>query len=205
MITPQDVYIAYRKAKSLHSGKGFRLPKEWDEYYATKLSPKNREFLDRATGYFNTTWSNINLDEYMETGSELYKTFSYHMFLKPLILTRYIEIDKLKKRRIVKDMCSIDTTFDYIDELTEYKTRKYLDYTNLQVYCKMKDESQSLLVTDYLTNKIDPLVFVYCLYYKYIKLTDIERQYCYNITNRYRDLLEQMFDVEGYIKQREGI
>ena len=115
MITKQDVYVAYRRAKSLQSGKGFRLPKDWDEYYHTKMSVKNREFLDRATGHFNTTWSNVDIDEYMACGCELYKSFSYHMFLHPQVLQLYIEKDKQRKRKRAVSSKSIEESFDFIE------------------------------------------------------------------------------------------
>ena len=117
MITEQDVYVAYRRAKSNQSGKGFRLPKDWDEFYATKMTKKNREFLDRTTGYFNTTWSNVNLDNYMTCGCDLYKTFSYHMFLRPNIIRHYIEQDKRIKRRIGISKDSIDRSMQFISDV----------------------------------------------------------------------------------------
>ena len=134
MITEQDVYVAYRRAKSLQSGKGFRLPKSWDEFYATKMTVKNREFLDRTTGYFNTTWSNINLDKYMGTGCSLYKTFSYHMFLRPNILTHYIEKDKIQKRKVQADTLAIDASFQYITNYLRSEKMSSTDYTDLQLY-----------------------------------------------------------------------
>ncbi len=207
MISEEDVYIQYRHAKSLQSGKGYRLPKQWDEYFTTKMTAKNREYLTRATGHFNTTWSNIDVATYMECGCELYKTFSYHMFLKPQILTHYIEKDKQKKRRIKVNHDSIDDSIDYINDFLSSNMTIGVyppDYTDLQIYCKIKNDNQKQIVSDYLKNKIDPLLLAYCLYYKYLKLTDIEREYCYNVINRYRDILEHVFEVESHIQMREG-
>ena len=201
-ITEWDVYVAYRRAKSLQSGKGFRLPKDPDDFLATKMTVKNREFLDRATGYFNTTWSNVNLDNYMECGCDLYKTFSYHMFLRPNILSHYIEKDKQLKRKVKADTLAIDASFDFINGYMK-NVPKIEGYSNLQFYCKGKNGERKKIITDYLEGKVDSVLLTYCIYYKYIKLTDIEREYCYNVVNRYRDFLEQMFNVEEYIKSKD--
>ncbi len=202
MITVEDVYVAYRRAKSLQSGKGFRLPKDWDEFYATKMTPKNKELLEKAAGYFNTTWSNININEYMECGAEMYKSFAYHMFFHPKVLQNYIEKDKRKKRRIGKSAKSIEDTFVFINHFM--RDRENINgYNMLQSYCKITDGHKKTILEHYMKNRVDPLVVVYCLYYKYLRLTDIERQYVYSISNRYRDLLQDMFDVEQEIKDRE--
>jgi len=203
MVTEQDVYIAYRKAKSLQSGKGFRLPKDFDEWYNTKLTETNRSHLSRMAGFFNTTLSNINIDIYMECGFELFKTFSYHMFLSPKVLQHYIDKDKRKKRRISASMTGISDSFAYIR--SQMKDQKVIEgYTMLQSYCKTREGDRKLILNDYMRNFIDPLVVVYCLYYKYLILTDIEREYMYPISNRYRELLTQMFEVEKFIKEKEN-
>jgi len=203
MVTEQDVYIAYRKAKSLQSGKGFRLPKDFDEWYNTKLTETNRCHLSRMAGFFNTTLSNINIDIYMECGFELFKTFSYHMFLSPKVLQHYIDKDKRKKRRISASMTGISDSFAYIK--SQMKDQKVIEgYTMLQSYCKTREGDRKLILNDYMRNFIDPLVVVYCLYYKYLILTDIEREYMYPISNRYRELLTQMFEVEKFIKEKEN-
>ena len=203
MITEEDVYVAYRRAKSLQSGKGFRLPKHWDTFFVDKMSQKNREYLTRAAGFFNTTWSNVNLDKYMSCGAELYKTFSYHMFLRPNILTHYIEKDKIQKRKVQADILLIDASFNYIIGYLRSEKMGSRDYTDLEFYCKLKEGDKKSIVGDYLSGHIDSVLLTYCIYYKYIKLTDIEREYCYNVVNRYRDFLQQMFDVEDFIKSKD--
>jgi hypothetical protein len=165
------------------------------------MKPQNREYLEKLTGYFNTTFSNIDIDKYMECGFQLWKTFSYHMFLRRNIIEMYKEQDKLKKRRIKKDMDRINDSMDFIIERVGDLKRN--GYNTLETYCKIKQGEMRLIVADYLKNDVDPLIFVYCIYYKYIKLTDIEREYCYTIVNRYRDLLDQMFEVEAFIKEKE--
>lgn len=203
MITEQDVYVAYRRAKSISSGKGFRLPKDWDDYFENKMSPKNKEYLIKTTGYFNTTFSNIDIDKYMECGCELFKSFSYHLFLRPKIVGLYKDKDKQTKRKIVISNKSIEDTFDFIETFM-IKRDIIKGYNMLQTYCKVKDGHRKTILEHYMKNKIDPLVIVYCIYYKYLVLTDIEREYIYNVTNRYRDLLQDMFQVEEYIKERDN-
>ncbi len=203
MITEEDVYVCYRKAKSLQTGKGFRIPKDWDSHFNTKMKDQTRNLLIKAAGYFNTTWSNVDIQTYMEVGCRLYATFSYHMFFKPQVLSEYISQDKRQKRLIKANIEKIDESFDHINEWLIYKGFHSSDYTNLQLYCKCKDGEVKTIVADYLKNLIDPVLLSYCIFFKYIKLTDIEREYCYNVVNRYRDVLEQMFRVEDEIKRRD--
>jgi len=204
MITEEDVYTSYKKARSLIQGKPYKLPKDWEKHFTTKLSLQQQETIIKATGYFNTTWSNINIDEYMITGFELFKTFSYHSLLNPKILAMYIEKDKQKKRRISISKELIIKSFDRIKERME--KQKILDgYTKLQTYCKLREGDRKVILFDYIKNLIDPLIVVYCIYYKYLQLSDTDKEYVYNISTRYRELLEKMFEVESFIKEGEKL
>ena len=201
MITDYDVYVAFRKAQAYSKNKPYRLPKNWTVFKNSRLSSKNLEFLQKLTDYFNTKWSNICIDDYMQYGFELYKNFSYHQFFKQNVIDLYIEKDKQKKRLFNNLKQSIKKTFDYLDTL---KINPKNGYTVLQHYCKLKDDNLKCIITDYIQNKINPLVFVYCLYYKYLTLTDIEKENVYYITNNYRELLAKMFKLKSYIQGFEN-
>ena len=197
-----NVYCAFRKAQSLAKGKAYRLPKCWDTFKQNRMSVKNRDSLDLITGYFSTKWSNIDIDTYMECGFDIYKTFSYHMFFKQNILDLYIERDKQKKRRIKASKEDIDLSFDLVNDTLKELKVSVDGYNNLQLYCKLHIDNQKTVVHDYLMNRIDPITFIYCIYYKYITLKDEDREKCYNIVNRYRELLPLMFEIEKYIKEK---
>ena len=203
MFTDYEIYTQFRKAQSLAKGKPFRLPSDWDTFKNKRISVVNVTHLDRATGYFNTTWSNIDPLTYMQCGFELYKTFTYHMFLKPQIISLYIEKDKQKKRRIKINKESLLESIGFIRDTVGSKELN--GYSKLQIYCKMMDGDQRVIINHYLHNNIDPLLFVYCIYYKYIKMNDNDRILCYNIINRYRELLPLMFEVEDLIKSKENL
>jgi hypothetical protein len=203
MYTDYDIYLAFRTTQSQHNDKHLRLPKDWDSYKLKSLSASTRKCIDDATGYFNTKWSGIDLMLYMQCGFELYKSFGYQRFFDQPVLELYIQKDKKRKRRIKVNHESITESLRYIRSVVGDKDIN--GYTYLQMYCKMREGARKCLVHDHIHNRIDPLLFVYCLYYKYIKLTDDDKQLCYNITNRYRELTYMMFEVEGFIKEKERI
>ena len=198
MITDYDVYVAFRKAQAFSKNKPYRLPKNWDVFKNSRLSDKNLQFLQTITDYFNTKWSNISIDKYMECGFELFKNFSYHQFLKRNVIDLYIEKDKIRKRIIKQKKSDIRKSFEHIKSLNLSPIK---NYSVLETYCKLKDNQQKKIIKDYLLNKIDPVLFVYCLYYKFFQLTDIEKELVYNITNNYRKYLVIMFKQKKFIEE----
>ncbi len=201
MITDYDVYVSFRKAQANYKNKAFRLPSDWDSFKEKRMSVKNKQCLDRVTDFFNTKWSNIDIDTYMECGFSIYKTFSYHMFLKRNVLDLYIENDKQRKRRIKVNKESLHDSFIHMRCVF---CEPLKGYSLLESYCRVKRGAEKMIIHDYLKNKIDPLLIVYCIYHKYLKLSDTDREKVYNISNRYRDLLEKMFEVEHNIKELES-
>ncbi len=203
MYTDYDIYVAFRAAQANSKGKAFRLPSDWETFKKNRMSKVNFENLTKITGYFNTKWSNLNIDTYMECGFTLYKTFSYTMFFNRPVIDLYIENDKQLKRRIKKNKKNIDTSFNIVNSIIGINTLN--GYNKLQMICKLKEGEQKKVIDLYLHNKFDSLLFVYCIYYKYIKLTDIEREQCYNIVGKYRDLLQLMLgEIEEYIRDKEN-
>lgn len=141
--------------------------------------------------------------ECMECGYDLRKGFILNKILRPKILKHYIEKDKRAKRNLTPSQKRIDESFDFIIRYMG-DTELPKGYNMLQSYCKLKVKGEGKrIIGDYLQNNIDTMTFVYCLYYKYVKLTDIEKESCYNIVNRYREVVQKMFEVEEYIKSKE--
>jgi hypothetical protein len=146
---------------------------------------------------------NKNFHECMECGYDLRKGFTLNKILRPKIMKYYIEKDKIRKRNLSPSQKSIDKSFEFINNYMKDITVPD-GYTTLQMYCKIKDGDMKTIISHYLKGKVDSMTFVYSMYYKYIKLTDVERESCYNVVNRYRDFLEKMFKVEQYIRDKEN-
>lgn len=185
MISIENVYIKFNEARVSRQNKKFHLPKNWE----SKLSDDQIDIFTKISGYFLTKWSNIDIGRYMECGFELYKRFTYKDILRPDIIKHYIETDKISKRRVKISFKRIDNSFRYIEK-------------DLRSFCVLHNGAKSVIIEYYLTNKIDTLVLVYCLYHKYLIPTQDEKEMLYNIYSRYSELIKKMFEVEDYIKEK---
>ena len=181
MITSYDIYLSYNKAK-----KSKRISTE--EKYRNRLSEKSLWNIDRASGYFNTLYSNIDIDTYMKYGFDTFKTFNYNMLLNPKIINYYKSNDKRLKRTIKTSKVRIKRSFDILD-------------MPLLNYCKLYKDRQNMLLSNYLLNKIDSVIVVYCIYNKLISFNDVEESYLYNIFNQYNDWVRLMYKYEDYIEE----
>ena len=184
MVTPYQVYVSYRKAKP--SKKEPRIPSE--EIYRNRLGTKTLWFLDRCAGYFNTIYSNIDIDTYMKIGFDTYKNFTYRQLLEPKVLNAYKILDKRRKRTVKTSNNSILNSFGYIE----------LPLLN---YCKLLDGKQKQILSDYNKGYIDSVIVVYCMHHKLVTFNDIEEDYLYNIVNQYNDWVKLMFKFEKYIEE----
>jgi len=148
--------------------------------------------LDKAAMYFNTVYSNLDLDLYMECGAALWKTFNPKRFLDEKILEKYKQLDKLKKRIISVTKEDIDNSFEYMN-------------APLKVYCSIIDliDNRYSIISGYLKNKIHTTIIVYCLYHRYIKFDDIDKMYIYYILNQYSEWVSCMLSIEDYIKEKD--
>lgn len=201
MTTDWDVYCAFRKAQANANNRGYRLPKDWKACKA-KMTAKNVEWLDEATKHFNTRLSNIDIDRYMECGFDLWKGFTYKQFLNDKVIEHYIHKDKIQKRKLDISRTEIDRTFAFIQSWMADKPLRP-GYGQLQSFCKFRDGQIRAIVSLYNLGKIDALTFTYCLMRKYIVFDDDERALTPYITQRYRELLENLKPLIGYIKSLE--
>lgn len=201
MITEFDVYYAFRKAQSLAKDRGFRIPKDWDKFLE-KMNKKNAEWLYRAMVHFNTTYSNIDIDEYMACGFTLWKGFTYKHFCDPKILELYIQLDKIKKRKLDVSHHEIEKSFSVIKHYLNSQPLRS-GYTQLQSFCKFRDGEVRIIINKYNQNEIDPLTLVYCISKSYVVLTDDERALMPYISQRYRELNENLQPVLEFVKQKE--
>lgn len=202
MITEYDVYYAFRKAQSLSNDRGFRIPKNWEAFKA-KMNENNRQWLREACMYFNTTYSNVDLDKYMMCGFEIWKGFSYKHFTHKKVIDLYIHKDKVAKRKLEVSRREIETTFNFIsDELRDKPLRP--GYNQLQNYCKFRTGETRNIINTYVQGKIDIMTLAYCVNRKYLILTDDERAMSPYLVQRYRELMENLQDVKGFIEEMEA-
>ena len=59
MITEEHIYNAFRKAQSLALSRPYKLPKDFDAFFA-KMPENNKTILTLITRNFNTIWQNID-------------------------------------------------------------------------------------------------------------------------------------------------
>ena len=70
MITEQDTYTYFRQSQSRFISRPYRLPKDFDKFFNTRLAAKNKEALEIITKWFNTKWSNIDCAKFFDCGFE---------------------------------------------------------------------------------------------------------------------------------------
>ena len=202
MITDQDVYYAFRAAQARAKDRGFRMPKDWDAFLA-KMTPMNREWLQRGTIAFNTRFSNIDIDRYMSCGFEIWKSFTYKNLLHEKVIQLYIHKDKTKKRQLEVSQREIETTFNTIEDFLRDKPVRP-GYTQLQNFCKFREGEVRICINMYVQGKVDVMTLAYCVNRGYIKLTDDERALSPYLVQKYRDILDALEDVKPFIAQKEN-
>lgn len=183
MITIQEVYETYRRVQGRQLGRGYKLPKDFNEWYMNAPKP-TQDGLDMVTKYFNTKWQNVVPEDYFAAGFNLWKNFSYHQFTNPKVLNMYIDKDKLKKRSLMG--CKADLT----------KSRSYIVATHGVLspneYCRMADGKLSQPVSDFINNKIGPYFLSWLIYKRLLVLQDHERSMVSLITNNYRNYVAEL-------------
>lgn len=202
MVTEFDVYCAFRRAQANASGRGFRIPKDWKSF-SEKMNKHNGECLYKMTMYFNTTYQNVDLDGYMTCGFELWKGFTYKHFCDNRIIEAYIQKDKIKKRKLNASKEEIEKSFEFISkELEGRPVRK--GYRQLQNYCKFRDGEIKSIINTYNRGNVDMLTLTYCIRMKYVVLSDDERAMVPYISQRYRELLENLEPVWDFVREKEN-
>ena len=136
MKTDWDVYVCFRHAQSIAKEKGYRLPRDWETFRETRMSVKNREFLIKTVDAFNTKWHNVNLNDYMATGFDLWKNFTYHQFLDTKVIELYKRKAKVKMRKLHIDK---ETVLESLKFVKNYMSDKenLNGYSKLETYCKL--------------------------------------------------------------------
>jgi hypothetical protein len=175
MITEEYVYKKYRQEQSRVYGRPYRLPQNWDKFFA-KMDPQKKVSLTRLTLNFNTKWTNVNPDLYIETGFEVFgPRFHYHWFLDKRILNLYISKDRAIKRETENIGESLCKSINFVDSiLPDGPTSKLYRYAN------MYDGNRPRALTDYLANNIDKYFLVWLIKEDYVTIRNEQAmQLCY--------------------------
>lgn len=201
-VTDWNVYVSFRHAQGQAKNKPYRLPKQWETFRENRMSPTNREFLDKTVQYFNTKWHNVDLNDYMSTGFMLWKNFSYHQFLNPKVIELYKRRVKVNLRKLRVDK---ETVLESLKHIKSFMSDKETinGYNKLQTYCKLKEGHSHIAFQDYHKGKLDNLTMSYLVYKRYVKLSDEERGVMTNFTQNYRELVDSMKDLQKFIEKAE--
>ena len=194
-----DVYTAFRKAQAEHYARPYRLPKDFEYYFNVKVSPKNREYIQKAALYFSTRWRNINIDRYMRYGFELFgKRFTYAKFFDPRLLKFYIAKDKNEKREIKINKKTIIESAKYVKRYLKPLFSPDSVTPPLIQYCRLTDGYQSVPVKHYIEGHIDKYFLVWLLKTGVLRMTDEDRSQTPYIAENYRDYLLTVNELEPF-------
>jgi len=157
-----------------------------------KLKPEILLIIQDLVNAFNTKWSNISPLIYFECGQSIYKTFTYKHFLNEKILQKYINKDKIIKRKDV-NKTQIIKSIKYI------KSQKY---NSLKDYATSGDNIKTCII-DYFYNKIDKVIMSLLIFDNYFNINEIDKLYTSYIWNNEITMKSLVKRYKRYIKKLE--
>jgi hypothetical protein len=195
----EKIYFQFRKAQSDHFGRGFRMPKSFEQHFNNRFKEQNKKKLIKITGWFLTKWQSIDPYTYFRCGFDLFdKRFSYMKFFHEKIILLYINRDKNKKREIrVTKQALVDSAF-FVKKYIKAK-----GFSNLDDYIHYRKGNRKIAVEHYLKNKIDASFFVFLLG-KGMLLTDSERCDIPYIQTNFRKLKFNLEDIRRDFLKKLG-
>jgi len=183
MVTPGDVYMSFIRQKEIYHNKKLN-PN------ISRLSKENFDKLQKMADYFSTIYQNIDMDVYIATGFELWKTFNISKIDDKRIFEKYKSNDKRKKR----NFSNIST-----EEIEKSITYIHSNYGNLFEYCK-NDVIIRRPINDYIHNKIDGLTLIFLVEKKYIRsFNEEEKPLISYIISNYTDMKHRMYKYYEYL------
>lgn len=184
MITTFDVYKSFRQAQSGFLGRPFKLPNDFDTFFAKMVQPTKDKII-LLTTYFNTKWMNVDPDTYFNVGFELFgKNFSYNKFTNEKILLLYIEKDKNKKRSYILTKENFGKSKDFV---TAYCSKRSMrqDISIYTQYSRVLENGIKAPIAHYLSNAIDRYFLTWLIMNGYLRLSDDDRVLIPLITENY--------------------
>ena len=186
MYTEWDIYCIYRKVQANKNNRGYRLPKDWDDYYTNKLAPDSQRILTMLKDYFNTKWCDISIERYFEAGFNVYKNLSYKQMLDKRIIKEYIRLDKVEKINDNLSKKSIISSVKFV----------FSEYNSFEEYCNITyNNYMRQPIKDYIDNKISIGFMVYLIKFGFIKLNEEEKSLLPNIMENYRRISIELDNI----------
>lgn len=196
MYTEIDVFIAFKKAQASANNRGFRIPKDWVEYFSEKLTTNQQYMLTRMSKYFSTVWVDIDLNKYFECGFELYPKLNYHLFFKKQIMDLYKRKDKMIKDDLQLMKMNIVKSSIFVKSYM-----KNYEYRNLlSDYCKITIDNRHVIVDHYLHNKINGYFLSWMIAEGYFNVYDYEF-ILPSIIKNYRMMYNKLMDNMEFLEE----
>jgi hypothetical protein len=196
MYNVEDIYGMFRAAQGRYHNRGYRLPKDFEKHFTTRMSASNTDNLILITKYFNTKWSNLDPDLYFDYGCELYKTFSYNLFFNENILKYYIRKDKNKKREMdVSKQTILKSTKFVKSYIKKYKIQ------DIKQYCRLRDNNESIIIQHYVKGYIDKIFLSLMIQLRFVILDDNDRAQIPYINEHYRKCCVVLNDMRDFISK----
>jgi hypothetical protein len=202
MYTTEEIYICFRQAQAKILNRPYRLPKDFNQYVATKMTPTNQEYLARVTASFNTRWQNIDPSRYFECGFELFKTFTYTMFFSPKVISLYIERDKNLKRETGQVKENIIQSAKFVKSWLKEKDLRE-DLSPLSQYCRMTVDGIKAPIKHFILNNIDKYFIVWLIHKKLLNPTPEEEGLLPLVCQNYRIYLDDIEKVKDFLVKLE--
>lgn len=199
-MTEFEVYAIFRRCQANFYNRPYRLPKDWDKHFNTRMSEYNRKCLEKATRCFNTIWANIDPERYFTYGFVLFnKAFTYKYFFDKRLINLYKEKDKILKRENDVRKADILRSATFI--------KSYLKENNITLirYLNTKSGNLSLPILHYIKGKIGKELIVWFLSNGKLIITDEERGVIPYITNSYRKTLSDLNMIKDFMEKTEAI
>lgn len=192
MVTVEDVYLSYQKARGRFLNRGYRIPKDMSKIWS-KLNEKAVYNLEMISKAFSTRWMNVDVDGYFDCGFELFgKGFLYHHFYDRRILLLYIEKDKQLKRTNMNVNEGYNRSKEFIESWMKDKSYR-ADLSFYKQYCMMMDDGIRAPINHYLKNRIEGYMMVWLIKERFLALEDNEAALVPYIMEKYRKM---SYDLE---------
>ncbi|MFW6002321.1 MAG: hypothetical protein ACOCQD_03190 [archaeon] len=185
MYTAGDIYVKFKEIEGIHKS----IPSV--SYSGmNRLSEENRNKLQKMADYFNTIWQNIDIDNYLKIGFDMWKSFNINKIDDPRIIQKYKRLDK--KRKINFE----DISNDDIIKSINYIKKNYSDPMN---YCNDSNFIRTP-VNDYVTGKIDAIMLMFLIEKKYLSsLQEEEKMMVYYFVDNYESIKYKMYEKYEFI------
>lgn len=197
MYSVENLYCLFLKKKGEASKRGYRAPKDFEKKFS-EMAPDQRESWRKLSGYFNTTWQNIDPEKYFQYGFELWKTFFYKQFFDQKLINYYIQKDKNQKRELELNKKSVILSAKFVKLFM-----KENKISNLKLYAWKKDGYHSVCVKHYIQGKIDKMFLSYLIMRRYLVLSDEEKRDIPYVIETFRDSVSQISKIREFFYKIE--